>query len=106
MASEKMGGTMVENKEQIKKFIFEALNEIDLEDSARKIDVSNDTVLYGEEGLMESIQLVNFIVAVEQKIEDTLGKTVSIADEKAISQKNSPFRTVETLCDYVISLIK
>lgn len=96
---------MAENNEQITGLVFEALNEIDLDDSDRKLDVSEDTVIYGDEGLLESIQLVNFIVAIERKIEETMGKTVSIADEKAISQKNSPFRTIRTLCDYIIPLL-
>jgi len=95
---------MAENNEQITGLVFEALNEIDLDDSDG-IEVSEDTVIYGDGGLLESIQLVNFIVAVERKIEETMGKAVSIADEKAISQKNSPFRTVRTLCDYIIPLL-
>ena len=96
---------MAENNEQITGLLFEALNEIDFDDSGGKPEVSEDTVIYGDEGLLESIQLVNFIVAVERKIEETFGKTVSIADEKAISQRNSPFRTVKALCDYIIPLL-
>ena len=96
---------MAENNEQITGLLFEALDEIDLDDTDGKPEVSEDTVIYGDEGLLESIQLVNFIVAVERRIEETFGKTVSIADEKAISQKNSPFRTIRTLCDYIIPLL-
>jgi hypothetical protein len=49
---------------------------------------------------------VNLIVLVEEKTADTFGKSVTIADEKAMSQKNSPFRTVQNLADYLFSLLK
>ena len=44
---------------------------------------------------------MNLIVAVEQAVEDELGVRVTLADEKAMSQRSSPFRTVGTLAAYV-----
>lgn len=64
-----------------------------------------DAPLYGSEGALDSLGLVSFIIAVEQAIEDELGITVVLADEKAMSQKNSPFRSVGSLVDYVTQLI-
>jgi len=46
------------------------------------------------------------MVAVEQAIEDELGVSVSLADERALSQRTSPYRTVGTLADYADSLIQ
>ena len=40
-------------------------------------------------------------MAVEQAVEDELGASVTLADEKAMSQSTSPFRTVGTLAAYV-----
>ena len=34
------------------------------------------------------------------------GLAIALADERAMSQKQSPFRTVDTLCDYVATLIE
>jgi D-alanine--poly(phosphoribitol) ligase subunit 2 len=45
-------------------------------------------------------------VAVEQKIEDKFGFAVALADEKALSQRQSPFRTVRSLADYAAGLIE
>ncbi len=64
-------------------------------------DVNDDTVLFGIGGVLDSLGLVNLIVAVEQRLEDELGTVVVLADEKAMAQKNSPFRTVATLVDYI-----
>jgi acyl carrier protein len=45
------------------------------------------------------------IVAVEQNIEDEFDITIILADERAMSQKHSPFRTVRSLVDYIETLI-
>ena len=61
--------------------------------------------LFGDTGVLDSIGLVTLIVAVEQSIEDELGTILTLADEKAMSQRNSPFRTVGTLADYISLLL-
>ena len=73
-----------------------------------KIDVERgrDAPLYGGDGVLDSLGLVSFVVAVEQAIESELGITLTLADEKAMSQKHSPFQTVGTLADYVENLMK
>lgn len=62
--------------------------------------------LFGKGGILDSVALVTLIVAVEQAIEDEFDAALTIADEKAMSQKSSPFRTVGSLSDYVQKLIK
>ncbi len=66
--------------------------------------VTESTVLFGREGIFDSLGLVSLIVDVEQKIED-LGISITLGDERAVSQKHSPFRTVQSLADYVCQLI-
>ena len=63
------------------------------------------TILMGAEGLLDSIDLVNLVVSVEQYIEDTHNLTITIADEKAMSQNRSPFKTIGNLARYVEILI-
>ena len=50
--------------------------------------------------------LVTFLVDLEQKIEDEFDLDITIADEKAMSLKNSPFRTVSTLKEYIETLLE
>lgn len=66
--------------------------------------VTESTVLFGREGIFDSLGLVSLIVDVEQKIED-LGISITLGDERAVSQKHSPFRTVQSLADHVCLLI-
>jgi acyl carrier protein len=70
------------------------------QESGVTMDVRRDTRLFGEGGLLDSLALVSLIVAVEQAIADRYGKDVSLADEKALSQRHSPYRTIETLAAY------
>lgn len=59
------------------------------------------TPLFGKKGQLDSLGLVNLIVVVEQNIEDEFDVNISLADERALSQKRSPFRTIGSLADYI-----
>lgn len=72
----------------------------------RHIKISPDTILFGKEGELDSLGLVTLIILVEEQIADELGVEVTIADEKAMSLRNSPFRSVNTLSDYVGQLLR
>ena len=92
-------------KEKIVKLSLEEvgiLNEFLLE--SQQLELSPQTVLFGEEGSLDSLALVNLIVAVEERIEEDFDTTISLADERAFSQTESPFRTISTLADYINSL--
>lgn len=70
------------------------------------VEQGADAPLFGKGGVLDSVALVTLIVAVEQAIEDEFDVALTIADEKAMSQKSSPFRTIGALSDYVQKLVK
>jgi len=78
----------------MKQLIYSCIDELNAT-LDKKIVKSEDTVLVGD---IDSITLVSLIVA----IEDKTGKT--IADDKAMSRRTSPFLSVGTLIDYVTEL--
>jgi acyl carrier protein len=65
-----------------------------------------ETRLVGPQSVLDSIQLVSLIVTTEQEIEDAFGVAVTLADERALSMKASPFRSIQSLADYIALLIK
>jgi acyl carrier protein len=67
--------------------------------------IDERTVIFGRDGVFDSIQLVNLLMEVEQRVNDRCGTAISIVDDRAMSQKASPFRTIGTLSDYVSLLI-
>jgi D-alanine--poly(phosphoribitol) ligase subunit 2 len=97
----------MEQTEKVKKCIFSVIDEINQELSdEKKLVKSLSTILVGQGSQLDSLGLVNLIVMIEDAIDDDLGFAITLADEKAMSQKESPFKTVETLISYTSSLIQ
>ena len=68
-------------------------------------DIGESTVLIGEGAVLDSMRVVSLIVEVEQSIEEEANVSITIADARAMNMSSSPFRTVESLTDYVHMLI-
>lgn len=67
--------------------------------------VNESTRLFGSSGLLDSLGLVSVLMDIEQQVGDIAGVNITIADERAMSQERSPFRTIGSLTDYVMSLL-
>jgi acyl carrier protein len=60
---------------------------------------SADTALFGGTDGIDSLSLVRIVAEIERAAEDRFAKRVVLADERAMSRRNSPFRTVGTLAE-------
>ena len=69
-------------------------------DGAAAEAATEETPLLGEGAPIDSLGLVSVIVQVEERLASEFGISVSLVDEKAMSQKNSPFRSVGALATY------
>ena len=93
-------------RKKIRKIIISTINTMNENlDEAIQVKDGLDTVLYGNGGKLDSLDLINLIVAVEQNIEDEFDVPVTLADERAMTQEHRPFRTVESLLDYLEVLL-
>jgi acyl carrier protein len=93
--------------EKILSAIYRAMKEISLEAPAfQKIGREPQSVLFGKGGSLDSLGLVNFLVTVEENIQDEFGISVTLGDERAMSRKHSPFARVESLAQYISILLK
>ncbi len=68
-------------------------------------EINEETRLIGQNAILDSLGLVSLIVEVEQHVADDLGVTLILADERAMSQKRSPFRSIGSLADYICDLV-
>ena len=93
-------------KERILKIISSAVNEIgdELENDSLK-NADEKTKLFGEGGALDSLSLVSLIADIEEKIYNEFDHSITLADERAMSQRTSPFRDVVSLCNYVEKLL-
>jgi acyl carrier protein len=71
----------------------------------RQLIKAPETPLLGTESVLDSMQLVSLIVAIEREVEDAFGVAVTLADERALSMQASPFRSIQSLADYIGILI-
>lgn len=67
--------------------------------------IDEKTHLFGSRGLLDSIGLVSVVLDLEHQLNDRYGTLLTLADERAVSQQRSPFRTVGSLADYVLELL-
>lgn len=78
-----------------------------LEQAGTQVDkIDEDTVIVGPDAVLDSIGVVSLIVDIEQRLQMEHDIAVTLASEKAMSQKNSPFRTVGVLATHIIDSIE
>lgn len=68
-------------------------------------ELGEETHLIGQGAIFDSLGLISLIVEVEQRLADELGLVLILADERAMSQRNSPFRSIKALADYICDLV-
>lgn len=93
--------------ERAVELIYQAVDEINptLPANAR-VAKSPETVLYGPGGALDSLGLVNLVVAVEEALANETGLLLTLADQRAMSRRKSPFRTIAVLAEYICELAK
>ena len=90
-------------RERVKEAVHRALDAVNqLQAHAAQSSVSDDTRLFGAEFGLDSIDLVTFTMELEEQLRQEFGVSLTIADERAVSMKRSPFATVGTMVDFVV----
>lgn len=91
--------------QKILNLILETVKEIGEEHNNQAlIEATVDTHLFGEN--LDSMGIVFLVTDLESRISEELGVDLALADERAMSQKTSPFRSVKTLAKYASTLIE
>ena len=92
--------------QQIIESIYKAIDEFNaLAPPNAQIDKAPSTVLFGEHGRLDSLGLVSLILDVEGQVEADFDMSVSLTSERAMSRQTSPFRSIDTLADYIAELL-
>jgi acyl carrier protein len=90
---------MQENVFQMVKSVVEDLADELGFDGLRSVNA--ETPLFGGDSGVDSLTLVRMIAEVERQAEEKFGKQIVLADERAMSRRNSPFRTVGSFGEFV-----
>jgi len=62
--------------------------------------IDETTELFGTNAILDSMGLVNLVIDIESKFLND-GIEISLVSEDAMSRRNSPFRTVSTLSNFI-----
>ena len=96
------------HREQAEQAVLSALAAVNepLPDGGR-IDESFSTVLLGPAGGMDSLTLVEFVLAIEETLANEFGRNVAVAPmERIDTSETGPFRTVGSLVAHVATLLE
>ena len=91
--------------EKIIALVIKTVQEVGYDlDNQALIEANKDTLLFGEN--LDSMGIVFLVTDLESKISEKLNIDIALADERAMSQKTSPFRSIKTLSEYSKVLIE
>lgn len=83
--------------------VYEAIDTVNQQlPPARRLRKAPDTIIIGRGGALDSLGIVNFVIALEEKVADRIGVAVQLLDADMIGDE-SPLRTVESLARFLAS---
>jgi acyl carrier protein len=93
-------------RNEVLELIAEAVKELNEELQYETLErVNDDTPLFGGDDGIDSLSLVRLVLDVEQRVDARFNKAISLADEKAMSARRSPYRSVGALADFILDKI-
>lgn len=95
------------SKTEIHELVTEAVTLLNAQlPEEQQLGTAPDTILYGMDSVLDSFDLVALIVQLEQKLQDSFSVSFTLANDKALSMKRSPFSTIATLTSYIEQLLQ
>jgi acyl carrier protein len=93
--------------EKVLQCVYAAIDEAneDRQGDLPPLEKSVETPIHGTASGLDSLGLINFVVAVEEGVERELGTEIVLSDDRSLSQEPSPFESVGALVDYIDVLL-
>jgi acyl carrier protein len=86
----------------IQSAVFGAIDDInELRPGSRRIPKAPDSVLSGDAEALDSLGMVNFVVALEQRLDGVFPGPISLLDDEQVDLTSEHFRTVGAVVDYL-----
>jgi len=93
---------MNEKKDLLKDIILKTVIEV-LESDNKKFHLEDE--LYSKSGLFDSMDLVNFISLLEERIFLKFNVHVQLSNSSMFSTSRSPFKNLDSTLDFVFNLL-
>ncbi|HPG40407.1 MAG TPA: hypothetical protein PLP19_15665 [bacterium] len=95
------------NREQAIQWIYAVIDELNEQlDHKQRLEKLPSTVIIGQGSKLDSLGVINFIVGLEQKVQEQAGVEITLADRMLDFTQDNPLRTVESLAAHITALVK
>ena len=84
---------------------FEKVRRLVVETLPRPVSGSAGEAIFGAGGVLDSLDLVNYLADLEYRLDQEYGRELVLASERAMSRSRSPFRDVDSLTAYIMELL-
>jgi acyl carrier protein len=89
---------------QILQAIYDTLEEVNRQlPDDQQMQKLPDTIVVGDNGALDSLGVINFLIALEDRLSRETGNTINLLDEKIISESDGPLKTIGRLHEYIES---
>ncbi len=93
--------------EKITQAVMEAIDELNEQlPKDERLEKSTDAALFGNKGSLDSLGLISLVTTIEQKIEESLGISVTLLEDIADLENDNPFETVYTLSNFIAAALE
>jgi acyl carrier protein len=90
----------------IERLVMDAMRATNLaRQESSQLEVTPDAAVFGPGSPLDSLGLVALLLDIEEAFQ-AAGHPIVLSDERAVSQKRSPFRNVRSLVDYISPLVQ
>lgn len=87
--------------DDIRATILSAMESVNLaREPDEQLEIGPEAPIFGPDCQLDSLGLVSLLIDIEDSFADQ-GLEIALSDEKAMSQKQSPYRSVPTLVAYI-----
>lgn len=102
-----MNKRVLEVNERVLKCVYVAVDEANEErEDLPPLAKSPDTPIQEAESGLDSLGLINFVVAVEEEVRKEFGTAIVLGDDRVLTMDPSPLRSVGSVAEYAQALIE
>jgi len=95
----------MDKREQVLKSIFSAIEEVnEMLSEEERLKSSETTLLSGDAGELDSLGLINFMVALESRVNEEFELSLSLIEE--LENPEQPLKSVGSLADFIVSKLE
>jgi len=83
----------------MKELVIDALKELNEDLELKELEnITDETPIFE---LLDSVAVLDLILEIEERLQEKYNRYIQVADDKAMDAKNTPFKNLKTLVEYL-----